>query len=509
MMRYRIIHSRILSMVLALLFITVCVKSNGIAELRGESKNTIQHIYKRTPQGELAMFVHLPKGWRPTDDRAVIVLFFGGGFRTGNVGEFIRHARYFASRGMVATRPEYRVKDRHGVMPDRCIEDGKSAIRWLRDNCDKCGIDPNRIAACGHSAGGHIAAATYSAPGFEAEGENVAISAKPNLLVLFNSSLDCTVSCNYVSYLGSRDLAVRLSPNKNLTDSFPPTILFYGSRDPRHLTQGIDFLYAAKQLNCTARLYTAEGESHDFSKSSPWFERTLYLTDQFLTEHGYLEGAPTIKLPEDGIGLDMVSANDITDLNRWGYSPLHRACRLGNYKKTKELLANGSKADATNCWSSTPLHYAVCAGHTRIAKLLCEYGADTNIKDMFGFTPLRHAIPTGLTELAELLLGNGADPDLKNVRGSNALQYAVTHGRQDMAEVLIAGGADINATNTQGVTALHLAVSMANTDMATLLLDNGANVNVKSVQGWTPLFLAKNMNNEQLAGLLRKHGAEE
>ena len=42
---------------------------------------------------------------------------------------------------MVSVRADYRVKDRHGTMPDKCVEDAKSAIRWLRANATKFGIE--------------------------------------------------------------------------------------------------------------------------------------------------------------------------------------------------------------------------------------------------------------------------------------------------------------------------------------------------------------------------------
>ena len=66
------------------------------------------------------------------------------------------------------------MKSRHGVTPKECVEDAKSAVRWLRQNAAKLGIDPNRIVAAGGSAGGHIAACTGLAPGLEADGEDTA-----------------------------------------------------------------------------------------------------------------------------------------------------------------------------------------------------------------------------------------------------------------------------------------------------------------------------------------------
>ena len=140
--------------------------------------------YKKTKQADLAIFVHYPPGWKETDKRPAIVFFFGGGFQFGSVSQFVPQATYFASRGMVAARADYRVKSRHGVEPDARVEDAKSAVRWLRQNAATLGIDPNRIVASGSSSGGYLAACT-ACPGLDAEGEDASVSSKSNATVLF------------------------------------------------------------------------------------------------------------------------------------------------------------------------------------------------------------------------------------------------------------------------------------------------------------------------------------
>src|ERR1700733_10765315 len=85
-------------------------------------------------------------------------------------------------------RADYWVKSRHDVTPDACVEDAKSAVRWLRQNAAMLGIDPDRIVASGGSAGGHIAACT-ACPGLDAEGEDLQVSSRPNALLLFNPVL--------------------------------------------------------------------------------------------------------------------------------------------------------------------------------------------------------------------------------------------------------------------------------------------------------------------------------
>ena len=47
---------------------------------------------------------------------------------------------------MVAITVEYRVSSRHPVKVEDCVEDAKSAMRWVRGHAAELGIDPERIA---------------------------------------------------------------------------------------------------------------------------------------------------------------------------------------------------------------------------------------------------------------------------------------------------------------------------------------------------------------------------
>ena len=131
----------------------------------------------------LNLHVFTPPGHQPSDNRPAIVFFFGGGWVDGSASHFHPQCEYLASRGMVAISAEYRVKNLHGTTPQECVKDGKSAIRYVREHAAALGIDPNRIAAGGGSAGGHVAAATGTLTAYEEPGENLAISSKPNALV--------------------------------------------------------------------------------------------------------------------------------------------------------------------------------------------------------------------------------------------------------------------------------------------------------------------------------------
>lgn len=257
---------------------------------------TKEYVYKKTPKGDLRMTVHFPPGWKAGEKRAAVVFFFGGGWKGGTVRQFADQAAYLASRGMVAARADYRVKSRHGVTPDACVEDAKSAVRWLRRKATDLGIDPDRLVGSGGSAGGHIAACAAMTPGLDAKGEDAAISSKPNALVLFNPVLDLRNLGRHSAGLGAETLKA-ISPNLHIRKDTPPAILFYGSED-RFLAHGRAMLATSKEVGNRVELWTAAGQPHGFFNRPPWKQLTEIEADKFLVSLGYLKGKPTVEPPD-------------------------------------------------------------------------------------------------------------------------------------------------------------------------------------------------------------------
>jgi len=258
---------------------------------------TKSFTYRQTPQGKLDLIVHLPTDWKPSDHRAAIVFFFGGGWQAGSVKQFAPQASYLASRGMVAARADYRVKSRHGVTPKECVEDARSAIGWVRAHADELGVDPNRIVAAGGSAGGHLAACTSLRSSREAGPDDKTVESRPNALVLFNPVLKFTGMPRLMKRIGDdEELGKLLSPTLYVNKATPPALLLYGTADPL-IAQGQEYVERAKEVGARAEMFQAEGMTHAFFNRSPWRERTTYRMDEFLTSLGYLKGKPTIQRP--------------------------------------------------------------------------------------------------------------------------------------------------------------------------------------------------------------------
>ncbi len=253
-------------------------------------------IYKQASEGALKMYFHYPEDWSASDLRPAIVFFFGGGWKGGNIEQFSRQATYLASRGMVSIRADYRVRSRHGVMPDKCVEDGKSAVRWIRAHAGSLGIDPDRIAGSGGSAGGHIAACATLVEGLEAIGEDHSISSRPDLMILYNPVME-TTSERIIEMVGDEKMARLISPINWIEEGIPDGIMFFGTED-QLIEPAIRAKHKADSLGVQLELWTAKGQKHAFFNKSPWMEWTLYLTDQFLHQNGYLEGEPEFQLPD-------------------------------------------------------------------------------------------------------------------------------------------------------------------------------------------------------------------
>jgi acetyl esterase/lipase len=222
------------------------------------------------------------------------VFFFGGGWKNGAYTQFVPQAEYFASRGLVTACADYRIQSKHKTTPDACIEDAKSAVRWLRANASKLGVDPDRLITSGGSAGGHLAAATALCEDFDAKEDDTKISCKPNAMVLFNPALN--MSKGKIVDGSGKDIARAFSPTLFLKKDTPPAIIFFGTAD-KLIAHGEEFLSKSRDLGNRVELYTAAEMPHGFFNRSPWLEVTTKKADEFLVSLGYLKGDPTIKLP--------------------------------------------------------------------------------------------------------------------------------------------------------------------------------------------------------------------
>jgi acetyl esterase/lipase len=207
-------------------------------------------VYKTTPQGDLKINLYFPRNWKASERRPTIVFFFAGSCATGSPAQFATTAEYFAARGLVAATPEYRIESVHHTPPERCVEDGKSTIRWLRLNARHLGIDTRRVIAAGGSSGASIAAFTAYNSTFEPDDEDHSISREPSALVLLNPAFGCPPGQS------SQDAPCAVMASWKVTKGGPPAIVFYGTEDPLQ-DAGREFAQQLISAGTRAEFYTA------------------------------------------------------------------------------------------------------------------------------------------------------------------------------------------------------------------------------------------------------------
>ncbi len=88
--------------------------------------------------------------------KPVIVFFHGGGWKSGDKSMYEKLGKTFAARNIVTVIPDY------GLSPDviypENVYDVSAALKWVKDNIQQYGGDPNLIFPMGHSAGAHLVA---------------------------------------------------------------------------------------------------------------------------------------------------------------------------------------------------------------------------------------------------------------------------------------------------------------------------------------------------------------
>lgn len=160
-------------------------------EPAAEAVTTARMVYKQEPRRSLTVFY--PDGWKASDRRPALVIL------RCNIPVQREH---FRQRGMVIIKPQI-ASVNHGRLPGSSleeiakmprprhqVEDTKSVIRYLRENADQLGIDPDRIVATGTSGGGDLALQSAINTAFDDRQDDLSISPRPDALVLYCPAFD-------------------------------------------------------------------------------------------------------------------------------------------------------------------------------------------------------------------------------------------------------------------------------------------------------------------------------
>ena len=148
--------------------------------------------------------VYLPEKSK-ANGMAVVCLPGGGYTHLAVDHEGYDWAPYFNDLGFAFVVLKYRMPHEVTDVP---ISDAKEALRIVRENAEKWGINPKKVGIMGSSAGGHLATtvATHSLPGTE-----------PNFQILFYPVV--TMDVNY-THNGSRQNLIGTNPTKETADLY-------------------------------------------------------------------------------------------------------------------------------------------------------------------------------------------------------------------------------------------------------------------------------------------------
>jgi acetyl esterase/lipase len=229
---------------------------------------------------ELFLDLYLPdRGDEATDPLPCVIYIHGGGWvqgsRSGPSG--VVFAIEMSGEGLAVASVDYRLAPAHRA--PAAIEDCKLAVRWVRANAAKYGIDPNRLVAMGNSAGGHLAAMmalTQPKDGFdvgELTEHSSAVMAAVNLCGIadveerLETGTENSWAETWLPKVGEwRELARRCSPLTYAHAGAPPMLIVHGEADPyvpHH--QSLRLHRALRKAGADSELVSIPGADHFLS----------------------------------------------------------------------------------------------------------------------------------------------------------------------------------------------------------------------------------------------------
>jgi acetyl esterase/lipase len=165
---------------------------------------------------------------------------------------------------------------RHGSAPQfkvpDAVADVRRAVRFVRTNAEKFGIDPERIGVCGGSAGGHLAlmlgtasddGATDAKDQIDRTNDRVAAVVAFFPPVKLGEHLNSKDRFPALDF--DRDLADSVSPLLFVTADDAPTLLVHGDKDGLvKLDNSERILAAFEKEKVPCQLIVIEGAGHGF-----------------------------------------------------------------------------------------------------------------------------------------------------------------------------------------------------------------------------------------------------
>jgi acetyl esterase/lipase len=224
-----------------------------------------------------------------TEKRIATIHIHGGGFTAGSKDNLADRVAPLVALGYVAIPVQYRLAG-EAKWPAQ-IEDVKAAIRWTRANAKTLGVDPEKIAVFGYSAGGHLAlfaAGTANRPEFEGKNGTPGAGTQVAACCAYYPATEVRPrpdgTANILLQAGSDEAAHRAaSPLTYVAAGFPPTVIFHGTADVTIPLESSERLFKQfRDVKVPAELHAFEGVPHAFDSNPEFAKAAAELADFFI-----------------------------------------------------------------------------------------------------------------------------------------------------------------------------------------------------------------------------------
>jgi len=250
--------------------------------------------YAKYPDRTLLLDLYLPLPARRSIPGVIVVR--GGGWMVNDRKRFAHVASALAERSVAAACIEYRIAD-EAAFPG-AIQDVKAAVRWMRANATKYGINPEMIGTLGGSSGAHMALLAGLTPGIrdlEGDGGNADTSSRVQAVVAMATPTDLLgLSANNKLTVGAFLHATPeediekwrwASPINHISRDGPPLLLLHGANDDSVPTsQSTEFAKRYRAAGARVEVQILADAPHAFWNYFPWFSDAVERAARFFLE---------------------------------------------------------------------------------------------------------------------------------------------------------------------------------------------------------------------------------
>jgi acetyl esterase/lipase len=208
-------------------------KSTAINQAESHSNSgLISRVTKPTLE------IYLPAKEQATG--AAVIICPGGGYAViVYQGEGISTAKEFAKNGVAAFVLQYRLPDDSTMLDKKIgpLQDAQRALKVVRENAAKWGIDPSKIGIMGFSAGGHLASteATHFKEALIENSSNTSL--RPDFQILVYPVISMQDS---LTHADSRTWLLGKNPTKEIIDHFSNELQVDENTPPAFITHAAD-----------------------------------------------------------------------------------------------------------------------------------------------------------------------------------------------------------------------------------------------------------------------------